>query len=61
MHCAAAEGTTCTLIAITTIKMQVDLQRYVVTAIGVRFVTISKIILFYAGISALDIRSTVYI
>jgi hypothetical protein len=54
MHCATSKGTTCSLIATTTDKKWADMQRYVITVIGIPSLTTSKVILFYAGISVLQ-------
>jgi hypothetical protein len=54
MRCVTAGGATCTLIVITANKKQADTQRYVITVIGIPFLTASKVILFYVGISALE-------
>jgi len=61
MRCATAEGTTCSLIVITADKKQVDTQWYVITIIGIPSLTTSKVIFFYAGISALEKECPVYI
>jgi len=62
MCCATAEGTTCSLIMITSDRKQLDMQQYIITIIGIPSLTTSKVILFYAGISVLDKRkSLVYI
>jgi hypothetical protein len=60
MHCTTAEGTTCSLIVITADKKQVHTQRYVTTVTDSLSLTVSKVILFYAGISALEEGSPVY-
>jgi hypothetical protein len=46
---------------IMTDKKQADTQRYVITVIGILSLTSSKVILFYAGISALEKKSPAYI
>jgi hypothetical protein len=48
-RCSTAKGTTCSLIVITTDKYQVYKQCYIVTVIGIRPLTSSKVFLFYAG------------
>jgi hypothetical protein len=59
-HCAIAEGSTCTLIVITTDRKEADRRRYVVTVIGIPSLTTSKLIFLYVGISALDKNSGLY-
>jgi hypothetical protein len=51
---ATTEGTTCSLIVITADRRQIDKQRYVITVIRIPSITISNVILFYAGIPALE-------
>jgi hypothetical protein len=60
IHCATAEGT-CLSIVITADKKQVDSQRYDMAVIGIPSLTTSNVILFYAGISAREKKSPVYI
>jgi len=54
MHCATAEGTTCSLSVITSDKKQPDTQRYFITVVCIPSLTTSKVISFYAGISAFE-------
>jgi len=48
-------------IVITTDKKQVDMQQYVLTVIYITSPIASRMILFYAGISALEKISLIYI
>jgi len=52
-RCATADGTTCSLIVITTYEKLVDTKRFVISATSIPYLTISKVILFYAEFSAL--------
>jgi bacteriorhodopsin len=54
MRWATAEATICSLIVMSTDKKQVDTQWYLISVIGISSLTASKVILFYAGISALE-------
>jgi hypothetical protein len=45
MHCVTSEATTCSLNVITPDKKQADIQRYVVTVVGIPSLTTSKEIL----------------
>jgi hypothetical protein len=60
MRWATSEGTTCSLMVITTDKKQVDVQRYVITVMGIPSLTTGKMIL-NTGISALMGKNPVYI
>jgi hypothetical protein len=57
MRRSRVEGTTCSLILNTTDKKQVDTQWYVTTFVGIPFLTTTKVILFYAGVPALEKRA----
>jgi hypothetical protein len=52
MLSATAEGIICSLIMVTADKKQVD--TYVITVTGIPYLTASKVIWFYAEISALE-------
>jgi hypothetical protein len=50
--------TTCTLIVITADRRQVDTLRYVIAVTDIPSLTTNKVIMFYAGISALGKKSS---
>jgi hypothetical protein len=54
MRCATTGGTIWTLIMITSDKNQIYMKRYIITVIVIVTVTTSEVILFHAGISALE-------
>jgi hypothetical protein len=45
MHCTTTEGTTCSLIVITTYKKQVGMQWYIIMFVGIPFLITSKVVL----------------
>jgi hypothetical protein len=49
-------GTSCSLVVVVTDKKQVYVQRYFIMVIGFPSLNASKVILFHAGISALEKR-----
>jgi hypothetical protein len=57
VHCAIAEGTTCSLIMITTDRKQVDTQWYIIMVADIPSLTTSKVILAWEKKSGLYLKS----
>jgi hypothetical protein len=61
MRYVTAEGTTCTLIVITTDKREADMQRNVIKVTDIPSVSTGKRILFFTGLSGLEKERPIYV